>query len=133
MKKTEDSNGHGVICGSRAHLESDSIASRSLFRTILMFGFHLCVKVFGCRTIKDTQCGFKLFTRNTSRIMFKSCHIGKRHALKNIWPFHFKYEPPRSFSLNYSTPSSLLNSEVMTKISWNHYLKTASIEYYPQY
>ena len=81
MKKTEDSNGHGVICGSRAHLESDSIASRSLFRTILMFGFHLCVKVFGCRTIKDTQCGFKLFTRNTSRIMFKSCHIGKRHAL----------------------------------------------------
>ena len=82
MKKTEDSNGHGVICGSRAHLESDSIASRSLFRTILMFGFHLCVKVFGCRTIKDTQCGFKLFTRNTSRIMFKSCHIGKRHALK---------------------------------------------------
>ena len=84
MKKTEDSNGHGVICGSRAHLESDSIASRSLFRTILMFGFHLCVKVFGCRTIKDTQCGFKLFTRNTSRIMFKSCHIGKRHAVKNI-------------------------------------------------
>ena len=75
MSKTEDSNGHGVICGSRAHLETDAIATRSLFRTVLMFGFHLCVKIFGCRSIKDTQCGFKLFTRNTARIMFKSCHI----------------------------------------------------------
>ena len=24
---------------------------------------------------KDTQCGFKLFTRNSARILFKSCHI----------------------------------------------------------
>ena len=69
MSKIEnDQNGHGLICGSRAHLESDSIASRSLFRTILMFGFHLCVSIFGCRSIQDTQCGFKLFTRNTARI-----------------------------------------------------------------
>ena len=75
MAKTENEEGHGVVCGSRAHLESDSIASRSLFRTILMYGFHLCVKMFGCRTIHDTQCGFKLFTRQTARIMFKSCHI----------------------------------------------------------
>jgi len=75
MAKIENEEGHGVICGSRAHLEADSIANRSLFRTILMYGFHLCVKIFGCRTIHDTQCGFKLFTRRTARIMFRSCHI----------------------------------------------------------
>lgn len=75
MTRIEDNDGHGVVCGSRAHLEAESIASRSFLRTILMYGFHLCVKMFGCKSIQDTQCGFKLFTRNTARIMFKSCHI----------------------------------------------------------
>ena len=75
MSKTENEDGHGLICGSRAHLASDSLATRSFFRTILMLGFHLCVSMFGCRSIQDTQCGFKLFTRNTARIVFKSCHI----------------------------------------------------------
>lgn len=75
MGKTVNDEGHGVICGSRAHLEQDSIANRSLFRTILMYGFHLCVRMFGCKSIHDTQCGFKLFTRDTARILFKSCHI----------------------------------------------------------
>ena len=75
MAKTANDEGHGVICGSRAHLERNSIASRSVFRTILMYGFHAVVKVFGCRSIQDTQCGFKLFTRTSARILFKSCHI----------------------------------------------------------
>ena len=52
LAKIENEDGHGLICGSRAHLESDSIASRSLFRTILMFGFHLCVTMFGCKSIQ---------------------------------------------------------------------------------
>jgi dolichyl-phosphate beta-glucosyltransferase len=75
MSKNENDEGHGIICGSRAHLEADSISSRSLFRTILMYGFHLCVSIFGCRSIKDTQCGFKLLTRKTARLVFKSLHI----------------------------------------------------------
>lgn len=75
MAKTEEHDGHGVVCGSRAHLESESIATRSLLRTVLMYGFHLCVSIFGCRSIRDTQCGFKLFTRKTARLLFNSCHI----------------------------------------------------------
>lgn len=47
----------------RAHMESESTATRSLFRTILMHAFHLLVYVFSSRTVRDTQCGFKLFTR----------------------------------------------------------------------
>ena len=52
--------GHGIVCGSRAHLEEDSIASRTVIRTILMYGFHACVWIFAVKTVKDTQCGFKV-------------------------------------------------------------------------
>jgi len=69
------SQGHGIICGSRAHMEEESIASRTFLRTILMFGFHACVWVFAVKTVKDTQCGFKLLKRNTAQIIFNSLHI----------------------------------------------------------
>ena len=52
--------------GCRAHLEKESIVQRSAFRTFLMFGFHTMVKIFAVRTINDTQCGFKLFTRRAA-------------------------------------------------------------------
>ena len=75
LNDIQGENNHGLVCGSRAHLEKDSIAQRSLFRTILMKGFHMCVWIFGCKTIEDTQCGFKLMTRNTARVAFHSLHI----------------------------------------------------------
>jgi len=64
-----------IICGSRAHLEQDSIAQRSIFRTVLMYGFHFLVWLFTVRSIRDTQCGFKLFTRSAARICFPNLHI----------------------------------------------------------
>ncbi|CAG7832696.1 unnamed protein product [Allacma fusca] len=64
-----------IICGSRAHLEQESIATRSFFRTILMYGFHFLVWFFAVRSIRDTQCGFKLFTRSAARICFPNLHI----------------------------------------------------------
>ncbi len=36
-----------------------------------MFGFHTCVYLFGTKTVKDTQCGFKLLTRNVKQLMPK--------------------------------------------------------------
>lgn len=71
-----------LVCGSRAHLEQDAIASRSVFRTFLMKGFHLLVWLFAARSIKDTQCGFKLLTRPTARLCFPSLHI-ERWLLNN--------------------------------------------------
>ncbi|XP_017047802.1 dolichyl-phosphate beta-glucosyltransferase [Drosophila ficusphila] len=65
----------GIAIGSRAHLENDAIATRSLFRTILMHGFHFLVWLFAVRSIRDTQCGFKLFTRTTARKLFTSLHV----------------------------------------------------------
>lgn len=48
-----------IAIGSRAHLEEESMAKRSIFRTFLMHGFHFLVWIFAVKGIKDTQCGFK--------------------------------------------------------------------------
>jgi len=70
-----NSSENGLVCGSRAHLEKESIAERSTLRTILMKAFHMCVWLFGCKSIQDTQCGFKLMTRETARVAFNTLHI----------------------------------------------------------
>lgn len=74
MKKVEK-NGHGVVVGSRAHLQSDAVAKRTLLRNILMWGFHILVKLAGVPDIKDTQCGFKLFTRKSAGVLFSNMHV----------------------------------------------------------
>ncbi|RVE52274.1 hypothetical protein evm_003064 [Chilo suppressalis] len=70
-------NCHGIAIGSRAHLEKESLAKRSIFRNILMFGFHFLVWLFTVKGIKDTQCGFKLFTRKSARTCFKNLHVNR--------------------------------------------------------
>jgi len=75
IRKAEK-NGYAVAVGSRAHLvNSDVVAKRSLFRNFLMYAFHIVVQVLGVRGIKDTQCGFKLFTRKAAHALFYNLHI----------------------------------------------------------
>lgn len=64
-----------IAVGSRAHLEEESVAQRSMFRTFLMYGFHFLVWFFCVRGIRDTQCGFKLFTREAALKTFCSLHV----------------------------------------------------------
>ncbi|KAI4462775.1 glycosyl transferase [Holotrichia oblita] len=64
-----------ISIGSRAHLQDEAIASRSFFRTILMYGFHFLVWFFAVRGIRDTQCGFKLLTRKAAKICFDNLHV----------------------------------------------------------
>ncbi|KAM4699706.1 dolichyl-phosphate beta-glucosyltransferase [Discoglossus pictus] len=66
-----------ISCGSRAHLEQESIANRSVFRTVLMYGFHFLVWFLCVRGVKDTQCGFKLFTREASLRTFSALHLDR--------------------------------------------------------
>jgi len=40
-----------------------------------MYGFHVLVYVLGVKTIKDTQCGFKMFTREAARRLFPAMHV----------------------------------------------------------
>lgn len=66
-----------VVCGSRAHLEKDAIAQRSMFRTFLMKGFHFLVWLLCVRGLRDTQCGFKLLTRPAAEILFNNLHVNR--------------------------------------------------------
>lgn len=77
-KQQQPRHKHAFIAvGSRAHLEDESIAHRTFFRTILMKAFHLVVQItYFCGTrgtvchIHDTQCGFKLFDRRLCEPVF---------------------------------------------------------------
>eukprot|EP00494_Astrolonche_serrata_P005526 UN05542 len=70
INKKNNNNGMGITIGSRAHLQKESESKRNYLRTVLMYGFHLYVYIFGIKTIKDTQCGFKLFTHKSALICF---------------------------------------------------------------
>lgn len=48
---------------------------RSFVRNFLMRCFHTLVYTLGIRGIKDTQCGFKLFTRKTAQLVFPNMHV----------------------------------------------------------
>jgi len=63
-------NNNVVVCGSRRHLEQESVSQRSPFRTLLMYVFHFEVWLFAVKSIRDTQCGFKLFSRESARKNF---------------------------------------------------------------
>jgi dolichyl-phosphate beta-glucosyltransferase len=65
-----------VAFGSRAHLEDTAaVVARSQIRTLLMWAFHLCVATLCSRTIRDTQCGFKLFTAKAAKLLFSNLHL----------------------------------------------------------
>ncbi|VDD81809.1 unnamed protein product [Mesocestoides corti] len=64
-----------VICGSRAHLQEKATAKRNPLRNLLMHGFHFAVWLLCVRGIKDTQCGFKLFSRQAARLLFFNQHV----------------------------------------------------------
>lgn len=64
-----------IAIGSRAHLVNTSqVIKRTKLRNFLMRCFHLLVYWFGIRTIKDTQCGFKLYTREAAKQVFPYMH-----------------------------------------------------------
>ncbi|KAF2126050.1 glycosyltransferase family 2 protein [Dothidotthia symphoricarpi CBS 119687] len=66
-RKVEDKEGRGVAIGSRSHLVgSEVVVKRSKLRNFLMHSFHILLRIMtppATARIKDTQCGFKLFSR----------------------------------------------------------------------
>lgn len=64
-----------AIFGSRAHLQNLKTNQRSFLRLILMHAFHFFVSLFVSSRIKDTQCGFKLFTKSSAVRLFKTLHL----------------------------------------------------------
>ncbi|KAM6598894.1 hypothetical protein CsatA_018503 [Cannabis sativa] len=61
--------------GSRAHLEEKALSTRKWYRNFLMKGFHLVVLLSAGPGIRDTQCGFKMFTRSSARKLFSNIRL----------------------------------------------------------
>jgi len=64
-----------IAFGSRSHIAASTATQRKWYRNLLMYGFHFAVKLLVNTNIKDTQCGFKLFTRPAARLIFGSLHL----------------------------------------------------------
>lgn len=62
----------GFILGSRAHLQETTAAKRTALRNFLMHGFHLLVMAVVGAHIRDTQCGFKLYSRQAAKHIFSN-------------------------------------------------------------
>lgn len=74
-----DKAGRAIAVGSRAHMvNTNAVVQRSKLRNFLMHSFHLLLKLMTppkTAAIKDTQCGFKLFTRPTLPYIVPHMHM----------------------------------------------------------
>ncbi|KAL0574309.1 dolichyl-phosphate beta-glucosyltransferase [Marasmius crinis-equi] len=76
MDKIAPGGAPGVAVGSRAHLvKTEAVVKRSLLRNILMYGLHTILRIVGVGHIRDTQCGFKLFSRSAAQQIFPAQHL----------------------------------------------------------
>jgi dolichyl-phosphate beta-glucosyltransferase len=76
--KCEDKQGRGVAVGSRAHLVgTTAVVQRSALRNFLMHSFHLLLWIMtppATARIRDTQCGFKMFSRQSLPFIVPHMH-----------------------------------------------------------
>jgi len=71
-----DGDAPAVAIGSRAHLvKTDAVVKRSVLRNFLMYGLHTVLRIAGVGHVRDTQCGFKLFSRAAARALFPRQHL----------------------------------------------------------
>lgn len=84
-----------AVFGSRAHLEKTSSATRSKVRTLLMHAFHFFVKSLCSAQIKDTQCGFKLFTRPAVVKLFSNLHLRRWYVYFLLLSYLFMITFPK--------------------------------------
>lgn len=73
--KEVEKDGMGIAVGSRAQYEKKALAERAWYRNILMIGFHFLVSTLCVKGIRDTQCGFKLFSRRAAQYIFPNQHL----------------------------------------------------------
>jgi len=65
-----------IVLGSRAHMvNTEAVVKRSKLRNLLMISFHTYLSLLGISNIRDTQCGFKLFTRSAATAIFPNLHV----------------------------------------------------------
>lgn len=67
--------GADVAIGSRPLKESNLEIHQPWYREMMGRSFNLAVQLLAIRGIKDTQCGFKTFTRKAARDVFSRCKL----------------------------------------------------------
>ncbi|KAJ1935310.1 dolichyl-phosphate beta-glucosyltransferase, partial [Linderina macrospora] len=74
--KAAERQGLAIAIGSRNNQAlSGTVVQRSHMRAFLQWGFHTYVTILGVRGVRDTQCGFKLFSRQAARLIFPNMHV----------------------------------------------------------
>ncbi|WJX81119.1 dolichyl-phosphate beta-glucosyltransferase [Trifolium repens] len=109
-----------VVFGSRAHLEEKALATRKWYRNFLMKGFHLVVLLAAGPGVRDTQCGFKMFTRAAARKLFSNVRL-KRWCFDVELVFLCKWFriPISEISVNWSEiPGSKVNLLSIPNMVW---------------
>lgn len=66
-----------VVVGTRAHAESDIRVRQPVRREMMGRVFNLFVRSMMLSDFKDTQCGFKLFTREAARRIFSHARVDR--------------------------------------------------------
>ncbi|XP_023518326.1 dolichyl-phosphate beta-glucosyltransferase [Cucurbita pepo subsp. pepo] len=106
--------------GSRAHLEEKALATRKMYRNFLMKGFHLVVLLTAGPGIRDTQCGFKMFTRSAARKLFTNIRL-KRWCfdVEIVYLCKRFHIPMVEISVNWSEiPGSKVNPLSIPNMLW---------------
>jgi glycosyltransferase involved in cell wall biosynthesis len=121
--------GHDVAIGSRA-LDRSLIAVRqSRFREIAGIIFNGFVRLFTGLPFEDTQCGFKAFVREPSRVIFEQqrterfgfdpeiLFLARRHGLRSVEiPVRWAHDPATKVHV---LRDSLLMFADLIYIRWN--------------
>ncbi|GIV11362.1 MAG: glycosyl transferase [Fimbriimonadales bacterium] len=67
--------GYPIAIGSRPLRESQLVVRQPLYREMAGRAFNKAVQLLAVRGIHDTQCGFKLFTREAAQDIFSRCRL----------------------------------------------------------
>jgi dolichyl-phosphate beta-glucosyltransferase len=66
---------NGLSCAIGSRNEEGSDADRTAIRRFLSWGMNTLVQFILKNDIKDTQCGFKMFTRPAAKVIFPTQHL----------------------------------------------------------
>ena len=83
--------GFQVVIGSR-ELKGAKRHKEPLLRHIMGRVFNLFVQIIAVRSIKDTQCGFKAFTDEATKMLFNSMVVYKDHKVSDAYMGAFDVE-----------------------------------------
>lgn len=91
LHKSLQKGAGGVAVGSRQG--ADGTERKTAIRTALAWGFRKVTEWVGVGGVRDTQCGFKMFSRKAARTLFRTMHVERwAFDVELLWlAHHLKY------------------------------------------